>query len=91
MAGRTCCHSSGPLPGASAGSLLIQGLFSRRLYQPIGATKRPAMIVSQSLTKKSAWAKEPALTEPSEPMPISASRKIQSLSFSKKSGVNSPK
>ena len=49
------------------------------------------MIVNQSLTKKSAWAKEPTLTDPSEPMPISASRKIQSLSFRRKSGVNSPK
>ncbi len=52
---------------------------------------RPALTISQSVRKKSAWANEPADTDPSPPMPISASRKIQSLSLSKKSGVNSPK
>ena len=29
----------------------------------MGATNRPPMIVNQSLMKKSAWAKDPALTE----------------------------
>ena len=48
MAGRTCIQGKGALPGASAGSLLIQGLFSRSLKKPIGATKRPAIIVNQS-------------------------------------------